>query len=104
MSSVESITRSDSSTRDWQIKDHRHYLHPFTDHHDLGERGARIIERAEGVYIYDSDGNQILDGMAGLWNVNLGYGRQDPVDAATRSVGRWRSRAPVRFPPTRPGW
>ena len=70
------------TTRDWQASDHAHYMHPFTDHHDLGRKGSRIITRAEGVYIYDSDGNQILDGMAGLWCVNLGYGRQDLVDAA----------------------
>ena len=34
-----------------QAMDAAHYLHPFTDHKDLGERGTRIIERAEGVYL-----------------------------------------------------
>jgi putrescine aminotransferase len=62
-------------------------MHPFTDHKQLGEKGgARIITRAEGVYIYDSDGNRILDGMAGLWCVNLGYGRRELVDAAARQM------------------
>ena len=74
------------STDDWQSSDHRHYLHPFTDHKELGEKGARIITRADGVYIWDSEGNQILDGMAGLWCVSLGYGRQELVDAATRQM------------------
>ena len=74
------------TTREWQQSDHAHYMHPFTDHHDLGKKGARIITRAAGVYIYDSDGNKILDGMAGLWCVNLGYGRQDLIDAATRQM------------------
>ena len=74
------------STHEWQTLDHEHYLHPFTDHDDLGKAGVRIIERAEGVYIYDSDGNRILDGMAGLWCVNLGYGREDLVEAATRQM------------------
>jgi putrescine aminotransferase len=73
-------------TRDWQNRDHRHYLHPFTDHKDLGNKGTRIITEADGVYIKDSDGQQILDGMAGLWCVNLGYGRQDLIDAATRQM------------------
>jgi len=73
-------------TRDWQDRDHRHYLHPFTDHKDLGNKGTRIITHAEGVYIRDSDGQQILDGMAGLWCVNLGYGRQELIDAATRQM------------------
>jgi putrescine aminotransferase len=70
-------------TLDWQKRDHQHYLHPFTDHQDLGNKGSRIITAAEGVYIQDSEGQLILDGMAGLWCVNLGYGRQDLIDAAT---------------------
>ncbi|MEJ2534785.1 MAG: aspartate aminotransferase family protein [Gammaproteobacteria bacterium] len=86
MSAIGTSPAQASSTRDWQELDHRHYLHPFTDHDDLGKRGARIIERAEGVYIWDTDGNRILDGMAGLWCVNLGYGRQDLVDAATEQM------------------
>ncbi len=41
-----------------------------------------MIERADGVYIYDSEGRRILDGMAGLWCVAVGYGRQELVEAA----------------------
>lgn len=74
------------STSDWQSSDHAHYLHPFTDHHELGGKGSRIITSADGVYITDSDGNRILDGMSGLWCVNLGYGRQDLVEASTRQM------------------
>ena len=55
----------------------RHHLHPFTDHGLLRREGVRIISRGEGAYIYDSDGNAILDGMAGLWCVNIGYGREE---------------------------
>ncbi|NND45648.1 MAG: aspartate aminotransferase family protein [Xanthomonadales bacterium] len=75
-----------ASTREWRERDHQHYLHPFTDHRELGQKGCRVITEADGVYITDSDGNRILDGMAGLWCVNLGYGRQDLVDAATRQM------------------
>ncbi len=72
-----------NTTAGWKEGDRRHHWHPFTDHKDLSEKGgSRIITRAEGVYIYDSDGNKILDGMAGLWCVNLGYSRQELVDAA----------------------
>jgi putrescine aminotransferase len=74
------------TTREWQERDSRHYLHPFTDFRDLAAKGSRIIERADGVYIWDTDGNQILDGMAGLWCVNLGYGRQELIDAACRQM------------------
>lgn len=67
---------------EWQDLDREHYLHPFTDHKELGEKKSRIITRADGVYIYDADGKQILDGMSGLWCVNAGYGREELVQAA----------------------
>jgi putrescine aminotransferase len=74
------------STSEWQAADSRHYLHPFTDFKALAAQGARIITRAEGVYLYDSDGHRILDGMAGLWCVNVGYGRKELADAAYRQM------------------
>ncbi|WP_203525177.1 aspartate aminotransferase family protein [Acidithiobacillus ferrianus] len=64
-----------------------HYMHPFTDTEALGkEGGARIITRAEGAHIWDISGNKILDGMAGLWCVNIGYGRKELADAAARQM------------------
>jgi len=74
------------SRAEWQELDRQHYLHPFTDHKDLGEKRSRIITRADGVYIYDADGNKILDGMSGLWCVNAGYGRDELVEAAARQL------------------
>ena len=44
--------------------------------------GSRIITRADGCFIYDGDGNAILDGMAGLWCVQVGYGRKELAEAA----------------------
>lgn len=70
------------SRSEWQDLDSEHYLHPFTDHKVLSEKKSRIITRADGVYIYDADGNRILDGMSGLWCVNAGYGRGELVKAA----------------------
>ncbi len=67
-------------------RDSAHYMHPFTDTKQLAENGARIITHGKGVYIWDSDGNKILDGMSGLWCVNVGYGRQSIVDAATKQM------------------
>ncbi|MDZ7853432.1 MAG: aspartate aminotransferase family protein [Halomonas sp.] len=69
-----------------QALDRAHHLHPFTDFKALAEEGSRVIERAEGVYIHDAEGNRILDGMAGLWCVNLGYGREELVMAATEQM------------------
>ena len=79
-------TSNQNSTGDWQARDQRHYLHPFTDYKELAAKGSRIITRADGVYIWDSDGNKILDGMAGLWCVNIGYGRQELAEAAYRQM------------------
>ena len=74
------------SREQWQKLDKDHHLHPFTDHKDLHRKHSRIITRAAGVYIYDADGNKILDGMSGLWCVNAGYGRQELVDAAAQQM------------------
>ncbi|HET9389087.1 MAG TPA: aspartate aminotransferase family protein [Steroidobacteraceae bacterium] len=74
------------TTREWQAADSRHYLHPFTDFKQLAAQGARIITRAEGVYLYDSEGLRILDAMAGLWCVNIGYGRRELAEAAYRQM------------------
>ena len=70
------------NTADWQAADSAHHLHSFTDTKSLAEQGCRVITRADGVYIWDSDGNRLLDGMAGLWCVNLGYGRRELAEAA----------------------
>ncbi len=70
------------STREIQSLDSAHFLHPFTDHGDLATRGARVITKAENIYVWDSEGHKILDAMSGLWCVNAGYGRKELADAA----------------------
>ncbi len=74
------------TTAHWQDLSRRHLLAPFTDYRQLNEKGARIITKAEGVHLWDSDGQRILDGMAGLWCVNVGYGREELVEAASRQM------------------
>ena len=74
------------STDEWRGLDLAHHVHPFTDPKMIANKGIRVITRGEGVYVWDSDGNKILDGMAGLWCVNVGYGRQELVDAAARQL------------------
>ena len=74
------------TTAEWQALDAAHYLHPFTDHKSLAARGTRVITHAEGVYLHDSDGNRVLDGMSGLWCVALGYGRRELAEAAYRQM------------------
>ena len=70
------------NTAELQALDRKHYIHPFTDHTDMYKKGTRIITGAENIYIYDSDGNKYLDGMSGLWCVNIGYGRTELAEAA----------------------
>ena len=74
------------TTAQWQAADAAHFLHPFTDFQGLAKKGARIITSADGIYLRDSDGHRILDAMSGLWCVNVGYGQQALVDAATRQL------------------
>ena len=66
--------------------DTAHHLHPFTDYKALAAEGSRVIVRAEGCTLWDSQGNAILDGMAGLWCVNIGYGRAELADVAARQM------------------
>ena len=66
--------------------DAAHHLHPFTDHADLRAAGSRIVTRADGPFVYDIEGAEILDGMAGLWCVNVGYGRHELADAAAAQM------------------
>ncbi|WP_278378269.1 aspartate aminotransferase family protein [Stutzerimonas kunmingensis] len=77
---------SDSQTLHWQALSRDHHLPPFTDYKALNAKGTRIITEASGVYLWDSEGHKILDAMAGLWCVNLGYGREELVEAATKQM------------------
>lgn len=75
------------TTKRWQRLDASHHLHPFSNlkvMHD--DASTLVIERAEGVYIYDSDDNKILDGMSGLWCVNMGYGQKEMIEAANSQM------------------
>jgi putrescine aminotransferase len=73
-------------TKDIQAIDSAHYMHPFTDHKSLAEKGSRVITKSDGVYIWDSEGHKIFDAMSGLWCVNVGYGREALVDAACKQM------------------
>ena len=73
-------------TAELQALDAAHHMHPFTHGDQLGAKGARIITRAKGVTLTDSEGHEILDGMGGLWCVNIGYGRKELADVAARQM------------------
>ncbi|MFN3954331.1 MAG: aspartate aminotransferase family protein [Pararhodobacter sp.] len=73
-------------TAELQALDAAHHMHPFTQNDGLARKGARIITRANGVMLTDSEGHEILDGMAGLWCVNIGYGRRELAQVAARQM------------------
>ncbi|UWQ91310.1 aspartate aminotransferase family protein [Aliisedimentitalea scapharcae] len=73
-------------TEELQALDAAHHMHPFTANGELADKGVRVITRAKGVYLTDSEGCEILDGMAGLWCVNIGYGRDELADIAARQM------------------
>lgn len=66
--------------------DARHHLHPFTNHDELHAAGTHLIERGEGVFLFDSEGRKLLDGLAGLWCVNVGYNCPEVIDAVSSQM------------------
>ena len=73
-------------TAELQALDAAHHMHPFTAGAALAKKGVRIITQGKGVWLTDSEGNRILDGMAGLWCVNIGYGRKEMGQVAARQM------------------
>ncbi|KUJ77914.1 aminotransferase [Ruegeria marisrubri] len=73
-------------TAELQAIDAAHHMHPFSTNEDLAKEGVRVITRAKGVYLTDSEGEEILDAMAGLWCVNIGYGRDELAEVAARQM------------------
>ncbi|MCS7032685.1 MAG: aminotransferase [Phycisphaerae bacterium] len=71
-----------------QQKDREHHLHPFTNHPDMHKTGTHIILRGEGCFLIDQDGRRLLDGLAGLWCVNVGYGRAEIVERVREQMTR----------------
>ncbi|MDC3128208.1 aspartate aminotransferase family protein [Paracoccaceae bacterium] len=78
--------RNHFPTEELQKRDAAHHLHPFSAQADLAKKGSKIITSAQGVYVFDSNGEQIMDAMAGLWCVNIGYGREELAQAAERQM------------------
>jgi len=74
--------------------DRAHHLHPFTDHRAMHRDGTHVIRAARGSTLVGEDGRELLDGLAGLWCVNVGYGREaiaEAVAAQMRAVAFYPS-------------
>ncbi|HEY5678571.1 MAG TPA: aminotransferase [Pseudomonadales bacterium] len=68
--------------------DRTRHLHPFTDYAAYARSGGRVYTRGEGIFIYDAQGRELLDGMSGLWCTSLGYSQPKIVDAVTEQLQR----------------
>ena len=78
--------------RNWDAKglwqaDLDHCMHPWTDFSDWPRTGSTIMVRGEGAYVWNAEGEKFIDGIGGLWFANVGFGRQELIDAATRQLG-----------------
>jgi len=68
------------------VRDIETVVHPYTNLASLRETGPMVLERGQGVYVYDSDGKAYIEGMAGLWCTALGYGNEELVEAAAAQM------------------
>ncbi len=80
------VSETHNLTKHWQALDAAHHVHPFTDTAALNKEGVRVITKADGVYLWDSEGNKIIDGMSGLWCVQVGYGNKDLAEAGCEAL------------------
>ncbi len=69
----------------WQM-DRDHVVHPYTNFSNQMNEGSQVIVNAQGAYIRDAGGNKLLDGIGGLWCVNIGHGRKEMADAIHAQV------------------
>src|SRR5438552_3431405 len=73
-------------TSHWKALDAAHHIHPFSDAAALIREGVRVITRSEGVYLWDSEGHRLIDGMSGLWCVQVGYGNRELAEAGYEAL------------------
>ncbi|MEO8207100.1 MAG: aminotransferase [Chthoniobacterales bacterium] len=71
-----------------QSKDRSFYIHPFTNHAELHAMGTRLIKSGEGCHLIDERNRRLLDGLAGLWCVNVGYSCREIIDAVHEQMER----------------
>jgi len=67
-------------------RDIAYYLHPATNARRHESVGPMVIERGQGVYVYDDQGKQYIEGLAGLWSVAVGFGEERLVEAAAAQM------------------
>jgi putrescine aminotransferase len=79
---------NDKTLKELQEADRSFHLHPFTNHQEMHAQGTHVMVSGEGCWLTDGTGRRLFDGLAGLWCVNVGYGRHEIVDAVTEQMRR----------------
>ncbi|MCV9941127.1 aminotransferase class III-fold pyridoxal phosphate-dependent enzyme [Boseaceae bacterium BT-24-1] len=74
------------SVNSLEALDRRHWVHPVSNWAGHEKRGVTVMKSAKGAFITDADGHELIDGFAGLWCVNVGYGHDSIVEAAARQM------------------
>lgn len=64
------------------------HLHPYTHLKKQESEGPLVITEGKGIHVYDENGKEYIEGMAGLWCTALGFGEERLVEAATRQLKR----------------
>ena len=71
-----------------EARDMAYHLHSYTNPRKLEREGPLIIDRGEGIHVFDNSGKRYIEGMAGLWSVAVGFGEKRLVDVASRQMAR----------------
>src|SRR5699024_5433718 len=67
--------------------DKKHFIHPTSSIQQQQENGPKVImEKGDGIFLTDNNGNAYMDAMSSLWNVNIGHGRKELADAAAQQM------------------
>ena len=81
-----------NETKNWspnsaEARDLAYHIHPYTNPAQLAEAGPHVIKSGKGIYVYDNDGNQFIEGVSGLWCTSLGFSEEALIEAA---IGQMR--------------
>jgi 4-aminobutyrate--pyruvate transaminase len=83
-------------SRNLAVRDIETLIHPYTQLASFRETGPLILERGEGVWVFDTEGKPYIEGMAGLWCTALGYSNEELIEAAAEQMRRCPSRISSR--------
>jgi 4-aminobutyrate--pyruvate transaminase len=71
-----------------QVRDIEALVHPYTPQHRIREIGPLVLEKGKGVFVYDTQGREFIEGMSGLWCAGLGFSDEEMIDAGTEQLKR----------------